>query len=455
MVDAATLQLLLDDAAARLGIVGAAAAVWSGGELVEAATGVANAERALLVTTDTLFQIGSTTKVYNAALVMQLVDEGALELDEPVRTYIPGFRLSDRQASRTVTLRHLLSMSSGIDNGPYRIPQGEDRVARYVELVANLPHLFSPGTAFGYSNAGTIIAGHAVERVADRCWEDELRDRLLVPAGLHESVSLCEELVYHRVAVGHVATGKRGHRVVRPWHLGRARAPAGSTLCASAGDLARFGRLLLNAGTTEDGTQVLSARAIQTMCERQIQPAGRGYSDWWGLGPSLREWGEVELWGHGGTTLNGSSKLTWIPSHDIVVATVTNVPATGYPLHDVVLGSVAAAENIVKPPPPQSVDWSEIDLDRYIGTFVATDTECRVVESKGVLSLIVAMNVPGQPRELTSSLVPLGRDRFLPENPHVATGRDWDIAFWGDDGHGLATNLLYGVFPTKRLDMTR
>src|SRR3569833_1430574 len=110
------LRQLLGDVAAQLGIVGAQMALYDGQRLREFAVGYRDREQGLPVTADTLFQIGSTAKLFNAASIMALVDLGVLKLDTPVCEYIEDFRLSDIEAQTTVTLRHLLSMSAGLDN---------------------------------------------------------------------------------------------------------------------------------------------------------------------------------------------------------------------------------------------------------------------------------------------------------------------------------------------------
>lgn len=112
-------QQWLDEQFARLvggsGIPSASIAILAGDEVVERATGVLNLRTGVAATTDSVFQIGSITKVWTATLVLQLVDEGLLDLDEPVRTYLPAFRVADDHASMIITPRHLLSHTSGLE----------------------------------------------------------------------------------------------------------------------------------------------------------------------------------------------------------------------------------------------------------------------------------------------------------------------------------------------------
>ncbi|MGW6690850.1 serine hydrolase domain-containing protein [Streptomyces sp. NPDC054961] len=202
-------------------MVGAQVAVAVGAEFTQCSVGVENMATGRAVTPDTLFQIGSTTKVFTAVLLMQLVDAGLVDIDAPVASYLPDFRLGNERATRTVTPRHLMSMTSGIDDGPCDDPGwGPDAVRSAVETVADLPVMGQPGTGFGYSNSATNITGRIIEVLTGSTWDTALRERLLEPAGLRHSASLVEDQVYHPVAVGHIAT-EHGPRHTGPWILGR------------------------------------------------------------------------------------------------------------------------------------------------------------------------------------------------------------------------------------------
>ncbi|MDX1384487.1 MAG: serine hydrolase domain-containing protein, partial [Thermoanaerobaculia bacterium] len=332
----AELQQVLDDAARALGIVGAQLAVFDGSDVIELATGSANLELGLEATADTLFQIGSTTKVMNACVVMSLVDEGVLDLDRPVRTWIDGFRLADRTATRGVTLRQLLSMSAGVDNGPYTDHgRGDDALSRYVASLAEVPHVFAPGTAFGYSNAGTCIAGLAAQRAAGKSWETLLEERILAPLGLERSASFGEDLLFHSVSLGYRVpdTGREPERVP-VWALPRSMAPAGATHSSSAGDLVRVARKFLAGGRSAGGGQVLSPTSVATLHRPQVTLPARLIAQRWCTGPYWKQWGGEVIYGHSGTNSGGSSLLLWCPARNVAAATIANVPSQGYPLAD-------------------------------------------------------------------------------------------------------------------------
>jgi CubicO group peptidase (beta-lactamase class C family) len=457
VVDPAELQALLDEAARSLGVVGAQLAVFDGRELHELATGLAVRERKLAVTTDTLFQIGSTTKVFNAAVIMALVDRGVLDLDRPVKTWITDFKLSDRDATERVTLRHLLSMSSGIDNGPYQdYGRGDDALDRYVAALAEIPHIFEPGTAFGYANAGSCVAGLAAERATSKTWEALLSDMVLGPLGLRQSATHAEDLLFHPVALGYsYRAGAKDPGLVRFWGLPRSMSPAGGTLCCSAGDLVRFARMFLAEGKAADGKQVISANGIRAMQTPQVTLPNRIMAQRWCPGPYWKQWGGQVIHGHSGTNSGGSSVLLWCPAKNVAIATIANVPRQGYPLADRIFDQVfPQVFKIEKPkaPTPETVQRVDVPLARYVGRFESYGGGFTFAEEGGQLIARQYSGSPGgsRPPTLTTPLIPLGDHRFLPVDPAMGGNRGWDVAFWGDDGQGRASHYLNGVFAMRR-----
>lgn len=419
---------MLTAAARRLGVTGAQVAVLVDGESREAATGLANAELGTPMDPRTLIQVGSTTKLHTAVLVMSLADEGLLDLDVPVRRYLPELELADAAATETVTPRHLLSMTSGIDNGHYDDP------ADYLATLADLPMLFAPGDGYSYSNASTVVSGALVARLTGLSWDEALRRRVFEPLGLRDSLTSWEELPYHRIAVGHAPDGS----VVRPWTFSRASGPAGSTLCSTAGDLARFGALFVRGGGG-----VLSADACAAMQVPQVTLPTRRFADEWCLGPYRRDFGGTTVFGHSGTNLGGSSTLLWVPSTGMVVAVVCNTPHAGYPLAAAVAAEVLGAEPVDVEP----VTRLTADAGPYEGRYAACDLRYTVTSAAGELTVTLEDVASGQVSPPVA-LLPLGGDRFLPEQD-LSGGRGWDLAFVVRGGR--AVRLVSGAFAARRI----
>jgi len=146
---AAGWQARLDALAREYEVPGASLAVWHNGVLATAATGVINLTTGVETTVDAVFQIGSITKLLTGTLTLQLVEEDRVGLDDPLKRHLPDFALLSREAAQSITLRHLLSHTSGIDGDFFESTgTGEDKLSRYVDACRLLPLLHGPGELF-------------------------------------------------------------------------------------------------------------------------------------------------------------------------------------------------------------------------------------------------------------------------------------------------------------------
>src|SRR3954463_16558271 len=191
--------------AEKHGVPGATLAILDREEVGEAAYGVLNIRTGVEATPDSLFQIGSITKVWTATLVMQLVDEGKLDLDAPVVTYLPDFRVADAGVTRTVTTRHLLAHTSGIDGDLFLdTGRGDDCIEKYVAACADLGQNHPLGATMSYCNSGYIVRGRLIEVLRERSWDAVVKERLFAPLGLTTAGTLPEEALLYGAATGHV-----------------------------------------------------------------------------------------------------------------------------------------------------------------------------------------------------------------------------------------------------------
>jgi CubicO group peptidase (beta-lactamase class C family) len=241
MLDAANWTARLNELATEANVPGAALGIWSDGQEILAAHGVLNAATQVPVTTDSVFQVGSITKIWTATMIMQLVDEGLLSLDTTVSAVLPGTRLGTADVGDEVTVRHLLTHTSGIDGDVFTdTGRGDDCVERYVDLLAEVPSVFTPGATYSYCNSGYVLLGRIIEVIDGQSWDESLRERLIGPLAATQTVTLPEEAILRRAAVGHLRCGTPVH----VWGLPRSIGPAG-LITATAGDLLTFARLHL------------------------------------------------------------------------------------------------------------------------------------------------------------------------------------------------------------------
>ncbi len=275
MADYADLELRLKRSIRRHRVPGASLAVLKGSRVVAtAAAGVTNLDTRVPVTPDAVFQIGSITKVFTTTLIMQLVDEGLLSLDTPIVEYLPEFQIADPATRRNVTARHLLSHTSGIDGDLFADSgRGDDAIARLMPMMTLLPTLFPLGTKMSYCNVGFAVLGRIIEVLRRETYDHAIRHRIFKPLGMKQAMTLPEDALRHRCAVGHIADPKdpKRQRVAFVTHLSHGMKAAGSTPAMSAPDLMKFVAMHLGHGRIGNGKRVLSAASAVAMQRRQVR----------------------------------------------------------------------------------------------------------------------------------------------------------------------------------------
>lgn len=372
------IQELLAAACREARVPGATLAVFRGDELIELATGVVNLDTGVETTPDSLFQIGSISKVFTATLVMQLVDEGLVDLDAPVRAYVPEFDMADQGSADAVTVRRLLCHTSGIDGDVFDDHgRGDEVLSRYVASLKDNKPLFAPGELVSYCNSGFSVLGRLVECVRGLpSWDAALREYLVKPLGLSHTVSLPEEAVRFRIAVGHECSDDNGAddapRVCTTWALPRSLGPAGASINSSARDLVTFARMHLRGGVAEDGTRLLSAESTAAMlAEQAVVPPYDGMpAEARGLGWALIGLpGGRTVCGHAGETIGQQALLRFFPDSGIGFALLTNsgrsirvFQAIRERIYD-----LAGVESPPLPTPPQPP--IAIDHHRFVGRY--------------------------------------------------------------------------------------
>ncbi|WP_433061123.1 serine hydrolase [Dactylosporangium sp. CS-033363] len=362
-IDAAHWQRRLEVLARRHRVPGAVLGVLRIGtdgaqdETTVAATGVLSTRTGVAVTEDSLFQIGSITKTWTATVIMQLVDEGLIDLDAPIADILPGLRLSDEDVAARVTMRHLLSHTSGIDGDIFTdTGRGDDCLDRYVTELATAAQNHPLGATFSYCNSGYTLAGRVIEHLTGMTWDAAVRSRLIAPLGLEHTVTLPEEALLHRAAVGHVGPDVRPAPV---WTLPRSAGPAG-LICASAADVLSFARLHLTSGAPISDMTAFQADV----------PDKHTLGDSWGLGWIRFGWDGARLIGHDGNTLGQSAFLRLLPEQGLAVVLLTNGGNTKDLYQSLYreifadLADLAMPEPLAPAPSPPAVDAS-----RHLGVY--------------------------------------------------------------------------------------
>lgn len=313
----------LDELLARHHIPGVSVAILDQNQVDRYVAGVTNVNTGIPVSKDTIFLIGSITKVLTTTLVMQLVDRGDIDLDQPVRHYLPEFALANPDSTEHVTVRHLLTHTSGIAGDFLQdFGRGDDAITRYVAGLESLPILHGVGEHFSYSNSGFMVAGKLIEELTGQSWHDVLKSQLLEPLGMRSTATLPEDALRYSVAVAHRRTSE-SFEVGEMWREFHAGAPAGFTPYATPADLLAFAKFHLDGGIASDGTRVLSEASVSLMQEPQVQtiPSGPFDVSGWGLGWILNRYGSEPVMGHNG---GSSASLRVLPERQFAIAVLTN-----------------------------------------------------------------------------------------------------------------------------------
>lgn len=363
-----TLSTRLREANRTFKVPGSSIAVYQSGRLFEAAHGVLNVETGVEATTDSLFHIASITKPMTASLAMQLVDEGKLDLDAPVVRYLPDFAARDMATARRVTVRQLTTHQSGIDGDFFfETTRGEDRVAKLLEAGRDLPQLHPLGEGISYNNYAFCVLGRIVECIDgadfDTIWRRRLADRLGTPS----LVTLKEDVLRYRVAVGH-SGGPDGFKVPKTMYLAGSSGPAGGTAMSKARDLISFALMHLNGGVAQTGDRMLSAPSVKAMQYPHAALPPHHIATHFGLAWMIFDWGGQYLFGHDGASVFQRSFLRIHPASRTVVALLCNGGDAGG-LFRAMAGPVFESAGAAMPPVPAANEALNVEPSRYVGQY--------------------------------------------------------------------------------------
>ena len=417
--------------------------------------GYANSDARIAVTPATRFAIGSITKSMTTLALVQLVDEGKVSLDAPVRRYLPWFAID---GGATITVRQLLSHTAGIpddfsaENG-YRYDIAALRAARL---------LFKPGTSWSYSNDGFATAGAILAALDGRPWSASLQARVLDPLGMASSSP-----VFTPDTLAPAAVGYQWRDNDRPGSLHPALVasppldfvdPAGSVL-STPEDMARYMRLYLNGGRTESGTQLISPALFSAMTTASRltdgKPAGAATPELaeapefyrqYGLGLSVFDDHGDRLIGHTGGISGYTACMQMNLTRGFGVIAMANLVEA--PLHPCaivlyamrVLRAQSAGEPL--PAPPATPDPAHVaNANEYAGTYAGPDGATLHVTAEG--DRLFMMDAGDR-----IALYPRGDDAFWADDPRFST---FLLAFGRDAGKRVV-EMTYGPrwYPNER-----
>lgn len=385
--------------------------------LVMKGYGYADLENDLPVTPQTIFRIGSVTKQFTSAAVMQLVEQGKVSLDDDITKYLPALNTRGKR----VLIRHLLNHTSGIPSYTDIGPSFGARLTldlphdSLLAMVANLNSMFDPGTAFYYNNTGYYVLGMLIEKVGGKpTYGDYMAEQLFRPMGLSGTMYCGTRPLIKRRAQGY-ERGPRG--LQNAGYMSMNLPGAAGALCSTTGDLVAWTRAL-HAGT------VVKPASFAQMTTPVTFASGRPMSYGFGIGRDTIAGARTRI-SHGGGINGFISELAHYPGDTLTIVVLSNTsPAPSSQLATDISRAWYGIPLRTPPPPPKDLPLTAADRTRYAGTYSViwpdgVRRRARIYE-EGERLVITAEAPGGQPMNAAQIrwqggnefLSPLGRIQF-------------------------------------------
>lgn len=376
------LDQYITNAMGRWGIPGLAIAVVKDDSVVYMrGFGVREVGHSAPVDANTVFAIGSNTKLFTAVVAGTLVDQGRMRWDDPVTRYLPGFQLYDPWVTREITIRDALSHRSGLGERGIMIAYGNDRPrAEVIERLRYLRPNTSFRSQFGYQNLMVLTAGEAAGAAAGAPWDTLIRRRIFEPLGMNGSTTTVRGLAAVRdVATPHHTDGENISPM--PWRDIDNVGPAGS-INSSVADMSKWVRCLLDIGRCSGGTLLTSAtlgeiespQTIVPMHPDTLRPSTHFSA--YGLGVGMYDYRGVKVLTHDGGIDGMLSSVTLVPERHLGIVVLTNADG-----HNQLMGAIPLRLLDAYLGAPVR-DWSTILLARFAARERALREVAQVAESK-------------------------------------------------------------------------
>lgn len=379
--------------------------------LIRASTyGYADTKAGLKVAPETMFEIGSVSKSFVGLLLLQLRDEGKLDLNKPIAEYLPWIKINSK--FQAITTHHVLSHTGGLPGAPLLLDA----------LLSELWTAYEPGKRFLYSNTGYNMLGFLIEAIDKRPFAESMRARMLVPLGMSASSPIITNDLRKLMAIGYEPlTESKPYPTNGP--LAEAQwlevDIAAGSIASTPADMAKYMRMLLNRGALPKG-RLLSEESFALFTKAAIDSPYRGEPATYGYGIWVSDIGGHTRLRHTGGMVAFSSSIDVDITGNIAAFASVNANLRGYRPVAVtkyaieLFNASAAGKPLPDPPaPPAAADEVKNAAD-YAGTFTALDGKKLEFVAEGNKLVLVHAN-----RRIVLERV--GGDRFLVKHPDFDT----------------------------------
>ncbi|MEH7883373.1 serine hydrolase domain-containing protein [Bacillus sp. JJ1609] len=368
------LHQIIDASMKRNNIPGAAVAVIMDHEIIlSKGYGRTTAEDwGVPIRPDTLFRIASVSKLFTGTVIMMLVEKGLIDLDETVQYYVPWFTAADPELSKLITIRMLLSHSSGLPTGDdTRSQYDEAGLLLYMkEVVPTLPILFHPGTAYSYGNHALNIAGFIAEQVTGKSFAAIMQKMLFAPLEMTQTTYDPLKAMTYPLALPHEKNTNENLAISHQFYDAVASYPSYYAF-SSINELSKFAMMHLENGVYNN-KQLLTAASVKEMRTEQ--------SKWYNLtdgGCGITFFKETKdgvdrYWHYGQYSYQYSSQFILVPDKGLAVIALANgenIFQAGYEIVDELLkGADNETVDTIEEFQGEEPDWAYFE-DTYLHSY--------------------------------------------------------------------------------------
>jgi len=373
----------------ELGIPGMSLAIVKDGQIIfMKGFGYKDFEKKIPVTADTQFAIGSSSKAFTALSVLMSQDEGKLSLDDSPKKYLPYFKINDVEIDKNITVRDLMSHSSGLNRTDLGWITGKLTREEIIRVAGEAKPMAKLREKFFYQNVMFVAAGEIVARVQKQPWEKFVPERIFKPLGMNNSTMSLKQMQKAKdYSFGYDYNFDTKETRNLPLRDIDEVAPAGS-INSSAKDMTQWLKFVLNRGEI-GGKRLVSEKGFEEWTKPQMKIAGKSS---YALGWLIQDWNGMKVVQHGGSIDGFNALVAMIPEKKLGFVMLTNV--SGSPLGGDLMPIVW--ENILGKPnstTPTQVAMGNLEKEAGKYRFEAAGFDVDIKMQDGKLVAVV----PGQP----------------------------------------------------------